>query len=179
MDSLRFSDALHSIGTSEGTLRQWLHNGKVKLERGYGRDWARFTTRDIAHLAVTRVLAVDFNIEVAEAFKIAQAAIQQGRQPRAKVEGEEFWRGWEGHSLILRRDDKGEWLFKRVSIGGLEFAPKSISKRVVDVAPRSISKRVVNVMPGNFLNIDVEQIVKSALDRALESAKARAEKRRA
>ena len=169
---LRFSEAVDCIGTTPAAVRQWLQHGKISIEHGYGSGWATFTLHDIANLTLTRVLATDFNIEVAEAFQIARDAIEKWRAPRFKTEGEEFWRGWQDHELVLRRDaNSRRWSVSRFRFRSV-VAGMPFKQVIVRKSPNTL-QRTRETLEGNFLHIDVAMIVKSAIERALEHIAAR------
>ena len=147
MRPYRFSDAVRGLGTTDGTVRQWLDSGKVTIERGYGEGWAEFTLHDIAVLAVTHKL-VEFGIPVAAAFKIASHAIDLGRKhlrgKRFAHIGEHLIAGWKGMLMTVQRDRKNpkDWKVARW-------------KSDENEAPAF----------GSFVCIDVATIVTEAFDR--------------
>lgn len=188
LKKLRFSDAVYAIGSTPKSVRLWLQRGLVEINtpKPDSGGWTEYSFHDIAILALVRSL-VDFGVDVRTSSAISNKILSDHFFPMSEA------LTWERPGLAA-----GFWSNRRLYIyrknGGLEMKVAALwesdLRRRVDLAqalphraidpldadfhadtPSGISKLRKEIEPASvYLSIDVESVLRTAFDRAVESA---------
>ena len=153
---MRFSEVVFAINTSPKALRNWLQREQVQLvsERPEGA-WQHFTIADIAALALVRAI-VDFGVGVETASRLARSILLE-------IQGKNWFKlerdltdvapsvsmFWTNRAILIFPDDRREhWTIK-----------------VWDMW-----KRFPHEVPAAVIVIKPEEILRSAIERAIDGA---------
>jgi hypothetical protein len=189
LKKLRFSDAVYAIGSTPKSVRLWLQRGLVEINtpKPDSGGWTEYSFHDIAILALVRSL-VDFGVDVRTSSAISNKILSDHffpmpdalicENPRAAAAG-----FWSNRRLYIYRKNGGLemkvaslWesnLHRRADLARA-LPHKAIDPRDADFhadTPSGISKLRKEIEPASvYLSIDVESVLLTAFDRAVESA---------
>jgi hypothetical protein len=152
----RFGDVATALDMGLPALRRWLQQGLVGVQMGLDRKgWLEFTLHDVAVLALVKPMA-EWGMPVHAAHKIAVRAMRELAGPWSG-DGpiQAYWQAWRGKTLYITR--------RLNSAGKPSWALHHTQGETVAF--------------GNFLSLIPELLIRSAIERAIESAESRDRRR--
>lgn len=167
---LRFSDAAYAIDATPKTLRNWLARGLVKLHtpKPEGGGWTEYSFADIAILALMRQF-VSFGVDVPTASALANQvmlgffpALTMGLRHPGKMPAAAMALMWTNRRLqVFPQGDSWELRVANLweTRGADATVPSEVAALRAEIEPCPV-----------FLSIDVEKVLRTAFDRANESA---------
>lgn len=187
---LRFSDVVYAIGTTPKSLRLWLQRGLVALHtpKPEGGGWTEYSFHDIAILALVRAL-VNFGVDVPTASSIANTIMGDHFFPQMnhlqnpdEMPAAALALTWSNRRLYLYRDGD-DWCMKLVTLWESDLGRrKMIAQQFPDRAEHPSDAYFDPSLPSGiatlrrehepapvFISIDVESVLRTAFERAIES----------
>lgn len=187
---LRFADVVYAIGSTPKAVRLWLQRGLVQIHtpKPDGGGWTEYSFRDIGILALVRSL-VNFGVDVSTANAIANTTMGEHFFPEVhhlknpeNVPVGVLAMVWANRRLYLFRDGDS-WKMKVVALweselGREKLIAQSLPEGAADPealaydprTPSGVSAIRRELEPAPiYISIDVEAVLRSAFERAIES----------
>jgi len=187
---LRFSDVVYAISSTPKAVRLWLQRGLVEIHTPKPADgsWTEYSFRDIAILALVRSL-VNCGIEVRQASEFANTIMGDHFFPQMRrlQNPENMPAGalatlWHNLRIYLHREGD-DWQMNLVALydsdlGRRKFIAQQDPDRAVHPSdakfdpemPSGIAALRQELEPAPvFISVDVERVVRTAIERANES----------
>ncbi len=172
---LRFSDVVWAINTSPKSLRLWLQRGLVEIhtpkpERG---GWTEYSFIDIAILALVRQL-VSWGVNVPTASAIANSIMTQFFPDMLRLQNPEnmpagaLAMSWTNRRLYLYQDGD-DWKMKLATLWESKLDARD-NPGFDPQLPSGVASLRAELEPAAvFLSIDVETVLRTAFERAVDS----------
>lgn len=174
---LRFADVVYAIGATPKSVRLWLQRGLVEIHttKPEGGGWTEYSFRDIAILALVRSLVI-FGVDVPTASSIANMIMSDHFFPQMNhlknpqnMPAGVLAAMWSNRRLYLFRDGD-DWRMKLVALweSDLDSSQNDLFNLQL---PSGVSEIRRELEPAPvYLSIDVETVLRTAFERANESA---------
>lgn len=163
--TLRFSDAVHAVGTTPMTLRKWLQRGQVRLfsEEPEPSGWRAFSPADLAILSVVKKL-VDHGLGVEEASEMAHELFAMNKVVLSyKNPPPDVLAATWSNLVVVVWLDGAQWVFA-------VFLCMEGGEPVVITRPSGRARKVLEYADGTtvdaHLSIDLEAVISRAFERA-------------